>query len=43
LAGLQVRGIDVKALLSKLGVDIDEVLQTLGQKPQTPVEAEKEE
>jgi flotillin len=43
LAGLQVRGIDVKALLSKLGVDIDEVLQTLGQKPQTPAETEKEE
>lgn len=43
LAGLQARGIDVKALLSKLGVDIDEVLLTLGQKPGTAAGATNEE
>jgi flotillin len=33
LAGLRAQGVDVKAILSKLGISIDDLEQMLGQKP----------
>jgi len=33
LAGLKAQGVDIKALLSKLGISIDDIEQMLGQKP----------
>jgi len=33
LAGLKAQGVDVKAILSKLGISIDDIEQMLGQKP----------